>query len=113
MSEPAVIWGSDAFIENPANRAAITGVITEVLKTAVAEGVRPRGFQGCDPAAFISGDAGAIDRSLQANLVFRRRSAKKHSGYWRDLAMHQRETDVTEALRPMQAAARRHGIPIP
>ena len=100
-------------IEDPANRHAITEVITEVLRVAVAEGVRPQGFQGYDPAAFLSGDAAAIDASLQANLVFKRRSAKKHSGYWRDLAVRQRGTDITAALAPLHAMAAKHGIPIP
>lgn len=101
------------FIGDPRMRPALTGLVREVLLTAVAEGVSPRGFQGYDPAAFLSGDPEAIAASIEANLVFKRRSAKKHSGYWRDLAVRKRPTDIGAQVAPVRALARRHGIGTP
>ena len=101
------------FISDPENRSAIRRVIGEVLEVARAEGVRPLGFQGFDPDAFLSGDVAAIDASIEANLAFKRRSAKKHSGYWRDLAVRKRPTDIGVQLAPVQEAALRRGISTP
>ncbi|WP_375459680.1 ketopantoate reductase family protein [uncultured Enterovirga sp.] len=101
------------FIGDPRMQPALTGLAREVLLTAVAEGVTPRGFQGYDPAAFLSGDPHAVAASIEANLVFKRRSAKKHSGYHRDLAVRRRPTDIGAQLAPVRAIARRHGISTP
>lgn len=91
----------------------IYALIREVLRVALAEGVRPLGFQGYDPDAFISGDVRAMHASLMANREFKRRSAKKHSGYWRDLAVRKRETDITAQLEPIRERAAHHGIAMP
>lgn len=101
------------FISDPANRPVLRGLICEVLAVAQAEGVEPRGFQGFAPDAFLSGDVAAMDASIEANLAFKRRSAKKHSGYWRDLAVRKRPTDLGVQLAPVQELARRHGLSTP
>ena len=90
----------------------IFGLIREVLRVAAAEGVRPLGFQGYDPDAFAGGDPQAMRGSLLANCAFKQRSAKKHSGYWRDLAVRKRPTDITAQLAPVRACAARHGLPM-
>ena len=55
----------------------------------------PRGFNGFDPAAFAPGGGGeAIDASLAVMAAHNRRSAKSHSGIWRDLAVRKRKTEV-------------------
>lgn len=102
------------FMSDPHVRPALNGLIREVLTLAVAEGVRPVGFQGYDPEAFLSADERAMDRSLLANREFKLRSAKKYSGYWRDLAVRKRPTDITAQFAPILAiAARRgHGMPL-
>ena len=57
----------------------------EVMAVAAAEGVTPMSFNGYDPAAFgANGTAAAIDASFNAMVAFNRRSAKTHSGVWRD-----------------------------
>lgn len=100
-------------IADPAHRPAISGAIREVLRVGQAEGVRPLGFQGFDPAAFLGDDVAAMEASLDANLVFKRRSAKKHSGYWRDLAVRKRPTDLAAQMAPVRAIAERRGIAMP
>lgn len=98
---------------DPAHRPALRGVIGEVLTVAAADGARPVGFQGFDPAAFLSGDIAAMDASIEANRAFKMRSAKKHSGYWRDLAVRKRPTDITAQMAPVRAIAKRRGIAMP
>jgi 2-dehydropantoate 2-reductase len=67
----------------------------EVMAVARAKGVRPRGFNGYDPDAFMPGapDAGAL-ASIRAMADFNRPGAKTHSGIWRDLAVRRRRTEV-------------------
>lgn len=101
------------FIANPARRGLIVALVREVLSIAAAEGVTPLGFNGFDPAAFMRGDAAAIDASIAAMAAFNRASPKTHSGIWRDLAVRKRQTDVAAQLAPAQAAARRHGLATP
>jgi 2-dehydropantoate 2-reductase len=101
------------FIGSPAMRPVLAGLVREVLCVAEAEGVQAEGFQGYDPAAFASGDPARIEATIEANLAFKRHSAKKHSGYWRDLAVRKRPTDISVQLAPVRALATQHGIGTP
>jgi 2-dehydropantoate 2-reductase len=101
------------FIADPARGALIRALVREVLTVARAEGVAPLGFNGFDPAAFLAGDEAAIRVSMAAMEEYNRGSAKSHSGIWRDLAVRRRPTDAGAQLAPVQAAARRHGLPTP
>lgn len=101
------------FMADPHWRLPLVGLIREVLELAVAEGARPVGFQGYDPDAFLSGDEAAMDRSLMANREFKMRSAKKYSGYWRDLAVRKRPTDITAQFAPIRALAEKRGHAMP
>jgi 2-dehydropantoate 2-reductase len=95
-------------------RPALTALAREVMAVAAAEGVTPMGFNGYDPAAFsASGSAAAIDGSFDAMVVFNRRSAKTHSGVWRDIAVHHRKTECDAQFAPILKLARTRGIPIP
>ena len=98
------------FFADPDNHALIVGLIGEVLAVSRAEGVSPLGFDGYDPAAFMAGEAAAIDRSIAAMAAFNRRSAKQRSGIWRDLAVRRRQSDAGAQLAPVIAAGRRHGL---
>ena len=71
----------------------------ESLAVAQARGVRPETFDGFDPTAYLPGaEAGAAEQSLDALVAHNRRSAKSHSGIWRDLAVRQRPTEVDAQL---------------
>jgi 2-dehydropantoate 2-reductase len=100
-------------IADPAHRPALRGLIREVLLAGAAEGARPLGFHGFDPAVFLANDVAAMDASLDANAASKRGSAKKHSGYWRDLAIRKRPTDIAAQMAPALAIARRHGLATP
>ena len=66
----------------------------EILRLADKIGVRPRAFNGFEPAAFLADDDAKMNESLEALVTFNRQSAKTHSGIWRDLAVRKRETEA-------------------
>lgn len=101
------------FIGDPGRRSLIIALVQEILSIAAAEKVTPIGFDNFDPAAFMRNDRAAMDASLAALVEYNNGTGKPRSGIWRDLAVRKRQTDVTAQLAPVQAAARRHGIPTP
>lgn len=95
-------------------RGALTALAREIMAVAASERVTVMGFNGYDPAAFgPDGTAQAIAASFEAMVAFNRRSAKTHSGVWRDIAVHHRKTELDAQFTPVQAFARRHGIATP
>ena len=98
----------------PDHRAVLLGVGREAMAVALARGARPRGFNGFDPAAFApGGDAEAVRTSFDEMVAFNRRSAKSHSGIWRDLAIRRRQTEVDAQLGPVVAGGADCGIVTP
>jgi len=86
----------------------------EVCRVAEAEGIRLEPFDGFDPLAFASGaDDATAARSIRDLEAFNRRSAKTHSGIWRDLAVRKRPTEVDAQLGPIVETGRRHGVEAP
>ena len=81
---------------------------------AVANGVHLEAFDGFDPKAFLpqASEAEAA-ASLDALVAFNRRSAKTHSGIWRDLAVRKRKTEVEAQLGPVAEAGRAKRIATP
>lgn len=95
-------------------RPVLTGLAREVMAVAAAERVTPMGFNGYDPTAFgVNGTPQAIDASFDAMVAFNRRSAKTHSGVWRDIAVHHRPTETEAQFAPIRRVAERHRIPVP
>jgi 2-dehydropantoate 2-reductase len=96
------------------HRPLLIALAREVIGTAVAAGIRPEAFDGFDPAAFLpQADLTEAEASLDALVAFNRRSAKSHSGIWRDLAVRKRKTEVGAQLAPIVEAGRRHGVATP
>jgi 2-dehydropantoate 2-reductase len=86
----------------------------EVLAVAAARGINPEPFDGFDPAAYLTtASAGAAEQSLDALVAHNRRSAKSHSGIWRDLAVRKRPTEVDAQLGIVVALGRDAGIATP
>jgi 2-dehydropantoate 2-reductase len=95
-------------------RPVLTSLAREVMEVAAAQRVTVMGFNGYDPAAFgRRGTAEAIDASFHAMVAFNRRSAKTHTGVWRDIAIHHRKTECDAQFGPILTLARRHGIAVP
>jgi 2-dehydropantoate 2-reductase len=86
----------------------------EVMRVARARGVRPEGFDGFDPAAFAP-EASTRDAtaSLDRLVGFNRKSAKSHSGVWRDLAVRKRKTEVDAQIAPIAALGTEAGVDTP
>jgi 2-dehydropantoate 2-reductase len=98
----------------PKYRPLLTALAREVMGTAAALKITPEGFNGFDPLAFgPDATAGAGDASMDAMVAFNRRSAKSHSGIWRDLAVRKRKTEVDAQLGPIVEEAERLGRTAP
>jgi len=125
------LWGKEAYgamlfataltndsiadaLANPAHRDFYIALARESLAVATARGVTPEAFDGFDPLAYMpNAPAGAADRSLDALVAHNRRSAKTHSGIWRDLAVRKRRTEVDAQLGIVVTLAREVGVPTP
>ena len=84
------------------------------MAVAARHGVRPEPFDGFDPRAFT---AEATNRDAQESLdqlvAFNRRSAKSHSGVWRDLAIRRRKTEVDAQIATIATLGEAVGIDVP
>ena len=99
---------------NPQFREVLTALGQEVGAVAKANGITTEAFNGFDPAAFAPGaPQRLIDASLDNLVAFNRRSAKSHSGIWRDLAVRKRRTEVEPQLGPIVSTGQRLGVPTP
>jgi 2-dehydropantoate 2-reductase len=98
----------------PEHRAIYVALAREILAVASARGVTPEAFDGFDPAAYLpAAPAGSAARSLDALVAHNRRSAKTHSGIWRDLAVRKRPTEVDAQLGIVVALGSETGVPTP
>lgn len=86
----------------------------EVVATALARGVTPRGFGGFEPMAFAPGrpDAEGI-RIVEWLRDYTAVGAKTHSGIWRDLAVRKRKTEAGAQLLIVPRLAAERGITTP
>ena len=83
----------------PAYRDLYIALAREILAVARARGVTPASFDGFDPSSYLpQAPFGAAARSLDDLVAHNRRSAKTHSGIWRDLAVRKRPTEVDAQL---------------
>ncbi|MGL4961236.1 MAG: ketopantoate reductase family protein [Inquilinus sp.] len=98
----------------PRYRPVLTRLGLEVGAVAAAAGIRPEAFDGFDPSAFRPGaPAEATTRSFDDMVAHNRKSAKSHSGIWRDLAVRRRPTEVDAQLGPIVEIGAQHGVPTP
>jgi len=98
----------------PRYRPLFAAIAREVLAVADAHGIVPEGFDGFAPADFLPGVPWArTERSLDAMVAFNRRSAKTHSGVWRDLAVRKRKTEGEAQLGAIVEHARELGRETP
>ncbi len=101
-------------LANPVHRPVHIALAREVVTVALARGIRLESFDGFDPLAFAPDSTEArTTRSLNELVAHNRRSAKTHSGIWRDLAVRHRETEVDPQLGPVVRYGRECGVPTP
>jgi 2-dehydropantoate 2-reductase len=98
----------------PKYRPLFIALAREVETVAMAAGVKMEAFDGFNPAAFIpGGSAAAAHKSLDDQVTHNRKSAKTHTGIWRDLAVRKRKTEVDAQIGPIVQAGAAKGIPTP
>jgi 2-dehydropantoate 2-reductase len=101
-------------LATPAYRPLYIALAREILAVAAARKVRLEAFDGFDPSAYLAAaPAGSAERSLDALVAHNRRSAKTHSGIWRDLAVRKRPTEVDAQLGIVVTLAAEAGVPTP
>jgi 2-dehydropantoate 2-reductase len=99
---------------DPARTPAWIRLGREVMAVAVAKGVKPRGFSGFDPEAFLPGASEDAARACIAALAdYTSRTAKTHSGVWRDLAVRKRRTEVDVQIAIVAEIAAEVGVDVP
>lgn len=103
---------ADCFASLP-HRAVFVSLAREVVAVAHAAGVVPESFDGFDPRAFGTMDERAASDSMDAMVGHNRRSAKTHSGIWRDLAVRKRRTEVDAQLGAVVQRAIKLQMPVP
>ncbi|CAN5431588.1 2-dehydropantoate 2-reductase [soil metagenome] len=95
-------------------RPVLTALGLEVGRVAKASGVKAEAFDGFDPGAFAPGSAAeATERSFDDMVAHNRRSAKSHSGIWRDLAIRKRKTEVDAQILPIVDIGGKIGLAAP
>ena len=98
----------------PAYHHLYVALAREILAVAKARGVTPESFDGFDPSAYLpEAPAGAAARSLDDLVAHNRRSAKTHSGIWRDLAVRKRPTEVDAQLGIVVTLGKETGVATP
>ena len=98
----------------PAYHHLYVALAREILAVAKARGITPESFDGFDPFAYLpEAPAGAAARSLDDLVAHNRRSAKTHSGIWRDLAVRKRRTEVDAQLGIVVTLGKETGVATP
>jgi 2-dehydropantoate 2-reductase len=101
-------------LADPRYRDVYVEIAREVMRVAHARGITPEGFNGFDPRAFAPDrDRVKSERSLDEMVAFNRKSAKTHSGIWRDIAVRKRRTETDAQLGPIVTLGADAGVPTP
>jgi 2-dehydropantoate 2-reductase len=100
-------------LAEPSYRPVLIALARVVVAIATAAGIKLEPFDGFDPRAFLPNSGAAAEESLDALVAHNRRSAKSHSGIWRDLAIRKRKTEVEAQLGPISVTAEKLGLTAP
>jgi 2-dehydropantoate 2-reductase len=100
-------------LAEPKYRPVLIALAREVVTVATAAKIKLEPFDGFDPRAFLPDSGPAAEASLDALVAHNRRSAKSHSGIWRDLAVRKRKTEVEAQLGPISVTAEKLGLKAP
>ncbi len=86
----------------------------EVMAVAAARGVTPIGFGDFDPKAFLPGaPASGSQRVIDWLADYTSKTAKTHSGIYRDLAVRKRKTEIDPQIGIIAELGRAAGVATP
>lgn len=98
----------------PQFRPLLTALARELGAVAHAQGIVLQGFDGFDPQAFLpEASEEHTQQSFDAMVAHNRRSAKSHSGIWRDLAVRKRQTEIDAQIAPAIDIGIGFNLPMP
>lgn len=104
---------ADVFADRSA-RPILRRLALEVATVAAINNIRTEPFDGFDPLAFGPlATPEQTDKSFDDMVVHNRKSAKSHSGIWRDLAIRKRKTEVDAQVLPVVEIGRDSRVPTP
>ncbi|MEM9222209.1 MAG: ketopantoate reductase family protein [Pseudomonadota bacterium] len=99
---------------DPARTDAFIALGREVMAVAQARGAKPRGFNGFEPSAFApGGNDDAARASIAALAEFNSKTAKTHTGIYRDLAVRNRKTEVDAQVGAIVRLGAEAGVATP
>ncbi len=101
-------------LDDATYRQIYIAIAQEVMRVAYAQGIKPEEFNGFNPYAFLPDTELPISlKSLDDMVAFNRKSAKTHSGIWRDLAVRKRRTEADAQLGPIVSFGTKSAVPTP
>ncbi|WP_117190377.1 ketopantoate reductase family protein [Rhizobium terrae] len=101
-------------LANEKARPVLRKLALEVATVAAINNIRTEAFDGFDPTAF--GPLATPEQTAQSfddMVAHNRKSAKSHSGIWRDLAIRKRKTEVDAQVLPVVEIGRESRVPTP
>jgi 2-dehydropantoate 2-reductase len=99
---------------DPRRTPAFVALGREVMATARARKIAPIGFNGFDPADFMPEAPMEKGVATVARLAeFNSKTAKTHSGIYRDLAVRKRKTEIDPQIGIIVTLAREAGVATP
>ena len=92
-------------------------LVRETIEVAAAEGVSVAAFAHFDPAPFVDSSPAGRDAAFHVLDEIARGQAKGNTkvrtGYWRDIVVRKRRTEIDYITGEIVRCGERHGIPTP
>ena len=92
-------------------------LVREAIQVAAAEGVRVAAFSHFDPAPFLDDSPAGREAAFQVLDAIARGQAqgntKVRTGYWRDIVMRKRKTEIEHITGEIVRCGERRGVPTP
>ena len=92
-------------------------LVREAVEVAAAEGVQVAAFAHFDPAPFLDRSAAGREAAFEVLEAIARGQAegntKVRTGYWRDIVVRKRRTEIEYITGEIVRCGDRHGVPTP
>jgi 2-dehydropantoate 2-reductase len=92
-------------------------LVREAVEVAAADGVQVAAFAHFDPAPFVDRSRAAREAAFHILDEIARGQAegntKVRTGYWRDIVVRKRKTEIEHITGEIVRCGERHGVPTP